>query len=587
MWRWLLLCGLLSACGGDCAEPAKPRMAAEATCTEEERRQFQSQDLLTARPYNWIVMPGQSPRIIWRDADTVRSMGFNGPLRVRWFDAQLREAPHPDAGGRWLAWIESVAPNGTPLRRGLTFYAIPKTFTFHGAPEFRIALPSPPDTLSPLVWREHENELSRTANDQLLRLLLDSPSSAIMVAALSEWKPLGRPARVVDSAAVLHEDYHLSLKLKVQGLQKNVRAIKPPRPLRSPAAILHAGSLNAAGMRADGREKIAAVCRAWAADSGEPMVTLVARRGVIVLHEAFGKDSDGNSVTLAYRCDVASITKTVTGLLLSRFLDQGLLALDDSVGKFFPDYPPADPHVPTFRQCLNHTSGLSGHGDFGGCRNPHFENVVLNGLDVNRPGVKYSYSGQGFELAVKALEIISGRSAVRLYDEYLFRPLGFTDVPIDGASAGGRFTAFELGVLAQCIANRGSYGDLELISPTTFAKLMPERLTVPDRGGVEDEGIGLHWVRHLKPGAPPNSKAPADLLFSPGTIGHGSFSGCVFVVDPQQQLIITQVRRQSGPRSDQWSARFFQTIAAAINIDATNHQTPAHRQTGILKLGGD
>jgi hypothetical protein len=38
----------------------------------------------------------------------------------------------------------------------------------------------------------------------------------------------------------------------------------------------------------------------------------------------------------------------------------------------------------------------------------------------------------------------------------------------------------------------------------------------------------------------------------------------VFVVDPEQQLIIIQVRKQSGPRSAEWSAKFFQTIAAAV-----------------------
>jgi hypothetical protein len=47
-------------------------------------------------------------------------------------------------------------------------------------------------------------------------------------------------------------------------------------------------------------------------------------------------------------------------------------------------------------------------------------------------------------------------------------------------------------------------------------------------------------------------------------VGHGSFSGCIFVVDPEQQLIITQVRKHSSPRSAEWSARFFQTVAAAV-----------------------
>jgi CubicO group peptidase (beta-lactamase class C family) len=302
-------------------------------------------------------------------------------------------------------------------------------------------------------------------------------------------------------------------------------------------------------------------------DTGEPLVTLVARRGVIVTHEAFGRDATGQPLTRDYRCWVASITKTVTALLFSQFVDQNLIGWDDPLSVVFPDYPRDASCVPTFRQCFNHTSGLAGHGEFGGMRNPHLENVILNGIDVNKPNVVYAYSGLGFELAAKAMETFAGKTAVRLYDDHLFRPLGFGDVPIGNASSDGRFTALELGVLAQWVANRGSYGEWEFITPRTFDQLLPEPLCVADRGFVDDEGIGLHWIRHVKPGAPQNSKRSEDLLFSPRTVGHGSFSGCIFVVDLDRQLVVTQVRKQSGPRSAEWSARFFQTIAAQLEND--------------------
>ena len=142
-------------------------------------------------------------------------------------------------------------------------------------------------------------------------------------------------------------------------------------------------------------------------------------------HEAFGHDSAGKPINTDYRCWVGSITKTVTALLFAQFLDQSLIDLDDSLATVFPDYPKNDPHVPTFRQCFNHTSGLSGHGEFGGVHNPHFENIVLNGIDVNEPNVRYAYSGTGYELAAKAMEIVAGKSAIRLYDEHLFQPLNF------------------------------------------------------------------------------------------------------------------------------------------------------------------
>ena len=554
-------------------EPSTPE--SEAKRKQEQRRQFQALELITAQSGTWVFQPGQTPRIVWRDVETVQRLGGDTRLCVRWFDAKLNEFPAPNESGRWLAWIEGTAPNGTPFRRGLTFYALPKQLPTTYSPDLTITMPHFPGTNAPAVLQEHQAEVFRLANEILPRAVIDSEKGAILLAGLAEFQPLGRPARFVESAAVLNDDYHLALKLKAQGLQQRVRALQPPRRLDPPATTLHEGTLAEAGMSPDAKAKIDEVCRAWAEDTGEPFVTLVARRGVIVTHEAFGRDPSDQPIARDYRCWVASITKTVTALLFSQFLDQRLIALDDPLSVVFPDYPKNDPHVPTFRQCFNHTSGLSGHGDFGGMRNPHLENIILNGIDVNEPNVKYAYSGMGFELAAKAMELVAGKSAVRLYDEHLFRPLGFGDVPIGNASSDGEFTAMELGILAQWVANRGSYGPWEFIAPRTFDLLLPEPLRVPDHGFVEDEGIGLHWIRHAQPGAPPNSKRAEDLLFGPRTLGHGSFSGCIFVVDPEQQLVITQVRKHSGPRSAEWSARFFQTIAATIeNVTADRPAAP-------------
>lgn len=543
----------------------QPIVAPDLLRQQDERRQFQTQELITAQPDTWIFKPGEPPRIVWRDVETVRRLGGDSRLRIRWFNSALQESPSPNEPGRWLAWVEGTAPNGTPVRRGLTFYAVPTQIPTSYVPDLTITLPHFPGPNAPVVLREHQAELLRLANTVLPHAVMDSEMGAIVIAGLAEAKPLGRPARFVESATVLNDDYHLALKLRIQGLQQLVRALSPPRRRETPTTSLHEGTLADAGVSPDAKLKIDETCKAWADDSGEPFVTLVASRGVIVTHEAFGHDPSGQPISREYRCWVASITKTVTALLFSQFVDQRLIEWDDPLSAVFPDYPKSDRHVPTFRQCFNHTSGLAGHSDFGGMRNPHLENAILNGIDVNEPNVRYAYSGLGFEVAAKAMELMVGKSAVRIYDDHLFRPLGFGDVPIGNASSDGEFTAFELGVLAQWVANRGSYGQWEYITPQTFDQLLPQPLRVADHGFVEDEGLGLHWIRHLKPDAPPNSKHPEDLLFSPRSLGHGSFSGCIFFVDPDRQLVVTQVRKKSGPRNAEWSARFFHAIAAAVN----------------------
>ncbi len=569
--RWLMLAMCLAVwserrCPAQ-ADGTAPPQAAELLRLRQERELFQAQELITAKRNHWVFQAGEAPRIIWRDVEEVRRLGVDQPLAVRWFNERLEEAEVPAEPGRWGAWIETTAPNGTPLRRGLTFFSPPKEDFIFFIPEVTVSVPPLPESPAAEVWREHEAEFSRLSTDLLQRHFADSELVAIVLAGLTHAQPRGRPPRFAESVEVLHDDYHLALKLKLQNLQGQVRTLQPPRRRSEPATALHMGSPREAGMFPDAKSKIDAVCRAWAEDTGEPFVMLVARRGVIVTHEAFGNDGRGQPIARDYRCWVGSITKSVTALLFSQFVDQGLIDLDDSVARFFPDYPRASPQVPTFRQCFNHTSGLSGHGDFGGFRNPHLENIVLNGIDVNEPNVRYAYSGMGYELAVKALEIVTGKSGVRLYDEHLFRPLNLGDVPIGNASADGRFTAEELAVMAQLVANRGSYGELEFFSPTTFAKLLPAPVLPQQPAVTSEHGIGLHWVRKQKPGAPLNSLQPEDQIFSLNTVGHGSFSGCMFMIDLDQELVIAQARRQTGSRWDEWSQRLFLAIGEGISDD--------------------
>ncbi len=55
--------------------------------------------------------------------------------------------------------------------------------------------------------------------------------------------------------------------------------------------------------------------------------------------------------------DAGSITKNFVAALTLRLVEEGLLALDDPLHKWLPDYPNIDNTI-TIRQLLNHTSGL-------------------------------------------------------------------------------------------------------------------------------------------------------------------------------------------------------------------------------------
>ena len=112
--------------------------------------------------------------------------------------------------------------------------------------------------------------------------------------------------------------------------------------------------------------------------------------------------------------------------------------------------------------------------------------------------------------------------------------------------------------------NRGSYGNNEFVSPETFATLLPEPLGRRYPGVDQEDGIGMHWLRNLKPGAPAGSTRAQDLVFSARTVGHGSWSSCILLADLDQDIVVAHVRKSAGPRYAEWSLKFFQAIADGL-----------------------
>lgn len=526
---------------------------------------LQQQELLPNRSGGWIFPVINPPRVVWRDAEEICRLGIASPPRVRWFDAQLREANQPDQPGRWLAWIEGQAPNGFPLRRAHTFFCLPDKLDATDFPDLTIRFPNfPSPNASPLL-REYQAEIERTAKDLFGKAVFDQERAAIVLSALFESQPLGRPRQFSESAFVQHAERQLALKLKLLRLEEKVRELALPQAVTlSPdtKATPTRGPLSA-DLRESAKLKIDAFCREWCAATGEPFVVKLVLDGQVITHTAFGTGQDGQPIGPDYRCWIASLTKTVTGLMVARFLDQGRLKLDDSIARVFPDYPQNNEHVPTFRQCLNHTAGFEGHGDFGGLNHPHFENVLLNAIELNQPGKVHRYSGTGYELVAKALELLSGKPAVRLYAEQLFEPLGCGDVVLGNASSDAELTAGELALLGDLLANGGISGGKQFFRAETLQLLLPLDLQV-EAAPAHGYGVGLHWVYHRHPGAAVDSLDPEDLLFSPRTVGHGSLSGCMLVVDLDRKLVIAQARRQFKEADNEWYSKFFQVVAEAL-----------------------
>jgi len=127
-------------------------------------------------------------------------------------------------------------------------------------------------------------------------------------------------------------------------------------------------------------------------------------------------------VTSQYR--LGSVTKSFTAAAILQQVERGRLRLDDTVGKFFPEYP--EWKAVRVRQLLNHTSGIPDYTSVGDAFNgtaaediPHDSIIgfVRGRAPQFAPGSKWSYSNTNYVLLGMILEQVTATP----FAEYLTR----------------------------------------------------------------------------------------------------------------------------------------------------------------------
>lgn len=162
---------------------------------------------------------------------------------------------------------------------------------------------------------------------------------------------------------------------------------------------------------------------------------------------AIAADADGHSVRITENCppdgrfEIGSITKTMTGTVLASLADDGIVRLDDEIGRWLDADINGDI---TLRQLATHTSGLPrlSPSHVTGVANPY---AFLTAEAAERElrlspakarGVEHDYSNIGFQLLGLAMERADGRSFGDLLHERVFAPLGMACTGIHGSGDG-------------------------------------------------------------------------------------------------------------------------------------------------------
>lgn len=170
---------------------------------------------------------------------------------------------------------------------------------------------------------------------------------------------------------------------------------------------------------------------------------LVAQKGVIIYEKAFGYSDIRQKMPLSLQSgfQLASISKTFTGVATLMLVQDGKLSLDDSIQQFIPEFPY---HGIRILDLLSHRSGLPNYiYAFEDKRrqngSPPTNDSIIDWFckanpmvpAYNKPGCYFSYNNTNFILLAGIIERVSGKSYPDYLREQIFIPLDMMHTYVD------------------------------------------------------------------------------------------------------------------------------------------------------------
>ncbi len=171
---------------------------------------------------------------------------------------------------------------------------------------------------------------------------------------------------------------------------------------------------------------------------------LVARKGKIIYQGAKGWADylHRDSLKIQSEFELASITKTFTGVAIMQLVEAGKLSLDDNVKKFFPDFPYEGI---TVKLLLTHRSGMMNYVYFiddiwrkekrdmkKGVTNQEVMKVIADKKPnrYTKPDNVFHYNNSNYMVLGAIIEKVSGMRYSQYMGEHIFKPAGMKNTHV-------------------------------------------------------------------------------------------------------------------------------------------------------------
>jgi len=244
---------------------------------------------------------------------------------------------------------------------------------------------------------------------------------------------------------------------------------------------------------------LSAKLQSYITDGSETgFVVTVVKDGEIVFEQGFG------NYGLSRVTSIASASKMPSSLAVMKLVDGGLVKLDDPVSKYIPNWP-ADKAAMTVAHLLSCTSGFPFDQSAVNDKTITLEQAVAQIAQMPLefpPGTQFCYNPNGFHVAARIVEVVTGTSWNAHFKSTLYDPLGMSTFVYSGQAnpwvAGGVSTHSEdyVKILAVHL-NQGWWPGGRIYEPETIAVMREDFIgskpIFASPAPTDDWHYGLSW----------------------------------------------------------------------------------------------